>query len=45
LFALAGHAQVSDCEDILGDDAEFLSAMNGDMEGCKFDEVGSTAVV
>lgn len=39
-FALTDYAQVNDCEDILGDDIEFLSAMSGDLEGNKSDEVG-----
>lgn len=37
----AGFTQVDDCEDSfnLGDDVDFLSAMNDDKEGNKSDEV------
>lgn len=40
-FCLTGSTQVDDCEDSfnLGDDVDFLSAMNDDKEGNKSDEV------
>ena len=39
-FCLTGFRQVDDCEDSfnLGDDVDFLSAMNDDEEGNKSDE-------
>ena len=40
-FFFTGFTQVDDCEDSfnLGDDEDFLSAMNDDKEGNKSDEV------
>ena len=40
-FFFTGFTQVDDCEDSfnLGDDVDFLSAMNDDKEGNKSDEV------